>query len=209
MLPTEYAPKSFADLIGPAAKLGKIVSGKISRIKVAKPTSTKLMFYGAPGTGKSSLAQLAAIALAGDELAIERLSGLTVNVDLVKRWMQSASCGSLFGDWQVKVVEEMDRIPAAAQDLLLHYMDVLPAGAAFIGTSNLQLDLLQDRFQTRMQTWKVDGPDTDEIAEFILNRWPEIPEHTARMIAVGSGGNMRAALLDTESQLDAQMAIAA
>ena len=208
-IPSNWKPATFANLIGPAAQVGRIVDAKIKRIKAEKPGAFKVMFYGPPGSGKTSLAQITAEALAGSELAIERISGLTVNVDLVKRWMNSVGCGGLFGDWQVKLVNEMDRIPSAAQDLLLEYLDVMPAGTGFIGTSNLQLDLLQERFQTRMQTWKILGASTEDIVALITKNWPEIPPATAGMIAVGSGGNVRAALLDTESQLDAQLAVAA
>jgi len=205
LAPNRFRPQSFADLIGPAAMLGRIMAGKIARIKADPDGLFKAMFYGAPGVGKTELARLVALALAGDKLAIEEVSGLEMNVDRVKHWIHSAGVGCLFGDWSVKGVHEMDRIPTAAQDLLLQYLDILPGKTAFIGTSNLQLDLLQERFQTRMQTWKVEGPSTEEIIDFIMARW-DIPRQVAAQIAVGCGGNVRAALLDTESQLDVQLA---
>ncbi len=203
--PTEFKATCFEDLIGPAAALGRVLQSKIARTKSSPTAILKTMLYGAPGVGKTELARLLAIALAGDRLAIEEVSGLQVNVDMVKHWLGSLGMGGLFGDWQVKVVHEMDRIPTAAQDLLLQYLDLLPAKCAFIGTSNLQLDLLQERFQTRMQTWKVEGPSTEEIMDFLTARW-NISRTIAGQIAVGCGGNVRAALLDTESHLDVQLA---
>jgi len=204
--PTQFKPAILADLIGPAAAVGRILESKILRLRADPGATLKAMFYGAPGVGKTELARLLAAALGNHPFAIEEVSGLRVNVELVKDWMSTAGVGALFGDWQVKVVHEMDRIPTAAQDLLLHYLDTLPPRRAFIGTSNLQMDLLQERFQTRMQTWKVEGPSTEEIIAFITDRWPIIPRQIAAQIAVGCGGNVRAALLDTESQLDVQLA---
>ena len=43
------------------------------------------------------LARLTAISLAGHPLAIEEVSALRVNVDLVKDWMNTARVGALFG----------------------------------------------------------------------------------------------------------------
>ena len=209
MIPTEFKPRTFADLIGPAHKVGVILDAKIRRIKAAKPTASKLLFYGEPGTGKSSLARLATEALAGHDYSIERVSGVKTNVELVNGWLRTLGTASLFGDWQIKLIEEMDRVTPAAQDLLLDYLDKLPHGCAVIGTSNSQLEGLQARFQTRFQTWQVDAPSTEEIAEFLRSKWPELSTQHASMIAVGSGGNVRAALLDAESQLDVQWALAA
>ncbi|MGN6643566.1 MAG: hypothetical protein ACTHKU_11270, partial [Verrucomicrobiota bacterium] len=73
---------------------------------------------------------------------------------------------------------------------------------AFIGTSNLDLNLLVARFQTRLQQFKVSAPDTDSITGF-LTKW-KLPKHIISEIAVGSGGNVRAALLDAQSILDAR-----
>ncbi len=111
--------------------------------------------------------------------------------------------GSLFGNWSVKVVNELDRCSREAQDLLLTYLDRLPPGRAFLGTSNLQLDLLTERFQTRFQAIKLLPPTTEELASFLTARWP-VPAATAAQIAVGSGGCVRAALADLESWLDQQ-----
>ena len=49
----------------------------------------------------------------------------------------------------MKIINDMDRCTRDAQDLLLSYLDRLPPGRAVIGTSNLQLDLLTESFQTR------------------------------------------------------------
>ena len=93
--------------------------------------------------------------------------------------------------------------PGELRTLLLTYLDRLPPGRAFLGTSNLQLDLLTERFQTRFQAIKLLPPTTEELAAFLSAHWA-VPSVTATQIAVGSGGCVRAALADLESYLDHQ-----
>jgi hypothetical protein len=81
----------------------------------------------------------------------------------------------------------------------------MPSDRAFLGTSNLQLDLLTERFQTRFQTWKITAPESDDIAAWLVRRW-RTPRKLAEQIAVGSGGCVRAALADLESALDLEAA---
>ena len=80
-------------------------------------------------------------------------------------------------------------------------LDKLRPGRAFIGTSNLQLDLLTERFQTRFQVWKIAAPDAEEIASWLVRRW-KAPKPIAHEIALGCRGCVRAALADLESAFD-------
>ena len=111
--------------------------------------------------------------------------------------------GLLAAAWGANIINEMDRCTRDAQDLILSYLDRLPAGRAVIGTSNLQLDLLTEPFQTRFQSIKLAAPSTEEIAAMLGRHWP-VDEATSLRIAVGSGGCVRAALADLESWLDAE-----
>ena len=125
-------------------------------------------------------------------------------MDVVREWMRALPYGSLFSPWSVRIVNELDRCSREAQDLLLTYLDRLPQGRAFLGTSNLQMDLLTERFHTRFQAIKLLPPTTEELTEFLTSRWP-VPRPTATQIAVGSGGCVRAALADLESWLDQKL----
>jgi hypothetical protein len=99
----------------------------------------------------------------------------------------------------------LDRCSRDAQDILLTYLDKLPPGKALIGTSNLQLDLLTERFQTRFQSIKITTPTTEELAEFLCAHW-RVPRDVAARVAVGSGGCVRAALADLETWLEVKEA---
>ncbi|MBP7948898.1 MAG: ATP-binding protein [Verrucomicrobiales bacterium] len=163
----------------------------------------KLLLYGPPGVGKSSIADMVAAELSGSPLAVEEFNGKLVTVDTVKQWMAGLGMASLFGVYSVRIINEMDRCTRDAQDLLLSYLDRMPPGRAVIGTSNMQLDLLTERFQTRFQAIKLAAPSTADIAGMLRERWP-VDEPTALRIAVGSGGCVRAALADLETWLDAR-----
>ena len=199
--PMNWRPRSADDLIGQARRVAASQIGKAKRMAGDASATVKLLLYGPPGVGKTSVVELIAHELSGSSLAIEDYNGREVTVDLVREWMRALPYGSLFSSWSVKIVNEMDRCSREAQDLLLTYLDRLPPGRAFLGTSNLQLDLLTERFQTRFQAIKLMPPTTGELAELLCRNWP-VPGQTAVQIAVGSGGCVRAALADLESWLD-------
>jgi MoxR-like ATPase len=202
-----WRPRLAEDLIGQAKRVATAQVAKARRLSCDPSATMKLLLYGPPGVGKTSVVELVAMQLAGTALAIEDYNGREVTVDVVRQWMTQLPYGSLFAPWSVKIVNELDRCSREAQDLLLTYLDRLPPGRAFLGTSNLQLDLqldlLTERFQTRFQAIKLLPPSTEEQAEFLSTRWA-VPAVTASQIAVGSGGCVRAALADLESYLDQQ-----
>ena len=198
-----WKPPCPEDLIGHARRVARAQVSKARRLAAADPptASMKLLLYGPPGVGMTIVVEMLARELTGSPLAVESFNGRELTVDLVREWMKNLAYGNLFSRWSVRIVNELDRCSREAQDLLLTYMDRLPPGRALMGTSNLQLDLLTERFQTRFQSVKLLPPATEELAEILASRWL-VPGQVAIQIAVGSGGCVRAALADLESWLD-------
>jgi replication-associated recombination protein RarA len=201
--PLAWRPDRPDDLCGPAATVARRLVAKARKLHSNPAVPVKILLYGPPGVGKTSIADMVAGELAGTRFAVEEFNGKLVTVELVKQWMGGLCAGSLFGVYSVRIINEMDRCSRDAQDLLLSYLDRLPPGRAVIGTSNLQLDLLTERFQTRFQSIKLAAPSTEEIASMLRRHWP-VDQATSLRIAVGSGGCVRAALADLETWLDAE-----
>ena len=198
-----WRPTCPDDLCGPAAAIASRLVAKARNLRSHPEVPVKILLYGPPGVGKTSVADMVAAELSGCPLAVEEFNGKLVTIDVVKQWMAGLGMSSLFGIYSVRIINEMDRCSRDAQDLLLSYLDRLPPDRAVIGTSNLQLDLLTERFQTRFQSIKLTAPSTGEIAAMLRHHWP-VDEPTSLRIAVGSGGCVRAALADLETWLDAE-----
>ena len=153
--------------------------------------------------GKTSLVNLIARTLASHPVAIEDVNGKEVGLELAREWTRSLAYGSIFGTWSVKVVNELDRCSKDAQDMLLTYLDRMKPGHAFLGTTNLDLSSLTERFQTRFQSVRLQPPDNAALAAlaaFLARRWGA-PISTTQMIAEGASGNVRAAMADLEMWL--------
>jgi replication-associated recombination protein RarA len=197
--PESYVPKSPSEFIGPAHELATILKGKAARL-AKEGGNAKLLLYGPPGVGKSRLALLFAANLTSHPVQVEIVNGRSVSVWLVDKWLDDARSLAAFGEWTVKIIDELDTCPPAAQDLLLTYLDRMAPQTAFIGTSNLDLNSLVERFHTRLQQFKVGCPDTEVINSF-LTKW-KLRRDDINRISVGCGGNVRAALLDAQSFMD-------
>ncbi len=63
--------------------------------------------------------------------------------------------------------------------------------------TNLDLDNLTERLQTRFLPIRLRPPDNEAIAAFLARRW-SVPIATTRMIAAGATGNVWAAMADLE-----------
>ena len=195
--PTCFVPSCPADFVGQAGKVAEVLLRKAERLRTNPDQPLKLLISGAPGIGKTSLVNLIARTLAHHPAAIEDVNGREVGLDLARDWTRHLGYGSIFGSWSIKVVNELDRCSKDAQDLLLTYLDRMKPGQAFLGTTNLDLGSLTERFQTRFQSVRLQAPENEVLAAFLARRWAA-PIGITRQIAEGSQGNVRAALADLE-----------
>ena len=195
--PTCFIPSCPADFVGQAGKVAEVLLRKAERLRTNPDQPLKLLISGAPGIGKTSLVNLIARTLARHPAAIEDVNGREVGLELARDWTRHLGYVSIFGSWSIKVVNELDRCSKDAQDLLLTYLDRMKPGQAFLGTTNLDLGSLTERFQTRFQSVRLQAPENEVLAAFLARRWPA-PITITRQIAEGSQGNIRAALADLE-----------
>lgn len=179
-------------LIGPARYIQKM----IGPMNTTAPL--KVLLYGPPGVGKTTLAEQLAASL-GNKFDIESENGRNMTIDVVREWQHSVHTSSMFGDWKVKIINEADVMPKASQDLMLTLLDELPPKRAIICTSNLNLSDMTERFRTRFIARNVEAPTQEEIANLLCERG--LPADQAAFIAVSCAGNVRAACLDADAWL--------
>ena len=197
VVPTCFVPSCPADFVGQAGKVAEVLLRKAERLRENPDQPLKLLVSGAPGIGKTSLVNLIARTLATHTAAIEDVNGREVGLNLAREWTRSLAHSSLFGAWSVKVVNELDCCSKDAQDMLLTYLDRMRPGHAFLGTTNLDVAGLTERFQTRFQSVRLQQPDNEALAAFLARRWGA-PIAITRQIAEGAKGNVRAAMADLE-----------
>ena len=195
--PTCFVPSCPADFVGQAGKVAEVLLRTAERLRTNPDQPLKLLISGAPGIGKTSLVNLIARTLASHPAAIEDVNGREVGLDVAREWTRSLAYASMFGPWSIKVVNELDRCSKDAQDMLLTYLDRMRPGHAFLGTTNLDLSSLTERFQTRFQSVRLQPPENEALAAFLARRWGA-PITITRQIAEGAKGNVRAAMADLE-----------
>ncbi len=207
MSPTKFRPQTPSEFIGSAAITAAELFLKAERLKQDEQGFFRACFYGPPGIGKSELALVIGNKLAGHTLAVEQINGQSLTVDKVREWNRSLCYRPLYGDWNVKVIDEIDKGSDAAQCELLTLLDKRLPRTAFIATTNLSLEQIPKRNISRMQLYKFKAVDTKELAQWLVMKW-QVPPTDAQKIAEANAGDVRGACNDTESFFD-RLAVAA
>ena len=157
---------------------------KAEHLRTNPDQPLKFPISGAPGIGKTSLVNMIARTLASHPASIEHVNDKEAGLELAREWTRSLAYGLIFGSWSVKVITEMDRCSKDAQNISLTSLDRMKPTHAFLGTTNLDLLSLTERFQTRFQAVLLQPPENEVLAAFLARRWLA-PIATTRMIATG------------------------
>ena len=115
-LAARMRPSTLDEVIGQKHILGE---GKLLRRVIEADRLTNVIFYGPPGCGKTTLAEVIARATSRDFV---RLSGILAGVADIRRICESAR-NSLGGKGTILFVDEIHRFNKSQQDVLLPYVE--------------------------------------------------------------------------------------
>jgi replication-associated recombination protein RarA len=199
-LPSQYHCQSVHDFIGPARAVAAHLEKKV-RLTAAQRPAMSYFLTGPSGVGKSDLALYLASLLGATKWTIYRKNGTSFRKEDVEEWSRVMHLKEMFG-YRVFQVEEADAASKDAQIALLTMLDDMPAGNAFIATTNKPLKDFEARLQRRYAFFEVQAPALQEIAQFLVQRFG-VAARMAEAFARGAvlGGNVGQALKDAEEWL--------
>lgn len=208
MKPTQYKPTSPMDFIGKTAKIAALLF-KNAENRVDCDTYEqdiiKWLFYGPAGTGKTALAMACASKLAGNPSYVAHLNGQSMSVDVVRSWRDANQQGVLPPYCFVVVVDEVDMASHAAFSEVRTFLDEMKSHMCFIATTNKTPEELEPQFQSRLKVYRFEPIPIETICTFMhKSDLLAVPEDIALEAAGRSDGNVRQAMIDAESMMEAK-----
>jgi len=196
--------------IGKTGIIHEVLRSKIPHLKnlaePSDPLERRFLFTGPPGLAKTDLARQFALELAGaggrSDLNLDFYMGTAVNVEVIRDWVRNACYRPLWGDLTIRFIDEIDTTPPAAVTELRGYLDTLPRSVIFLATTNKLVKDLAEPLQTRFKIWKFEPVQAPVLAAFLQTRFPQLAADTLHSIAAKAMGNVRAALIDADSEAD-------
>jgi MoxR-like ATPase len=191
--------------IGRTGIVDAVIRSKIPLIKsgqLSDPLERRFLFAGPPGVAKTDLARALALEIAGHPVNVEFKMGTQINVDLVRDWLRAAPYRPLFGEFFVKILDEVNKVPDVAITEVRQYFDELPRHCVVIATTNCAVNQLAEPLQTRFMVYKFQGVLISQVTDFLVVKFPDLPREVLSEIATQTAGNVRAALTDAASHRD-------
>ena len=162
-LAARMRPRTLDEIYGQDHILGE---GKLLRRAVEADRISSIILYGPPGCGKTSLAEV--IALATDR-RFERTSGVLANVAILRNILQAAETWKkIHKQDTILFIDEIHRFNKSQQDVLLPYVengDIILIGA----TTHNPFFFINTPLNSRSQIFQL-NPLSEESIKTVLHR---------------------------------------
>ncbi len=116
-LAARLRPESLEDYVGQEHLLGK---GRVLRRMIESDMISSMIFWGPPGVGKTTLAQIIAVSTRARFI---NFSAVTSGIRDIKEVMQQAEKNRQFGEKTIVFVDEIHRFNKAQQDAFLPFVE--------------------------------------------------------------------------------------
>ena len=143
----KYRPRSFSDVLGIPAQLPTLVGTDMNH----------LLFYGTPGTGKTTTAKIIISTLGAEELVLNASDerGIDVIREKVKTFAMTRTGN---GKFKIVHLDEADMLTKDAQNSLRNLMETYADNCRFILTCN-HINKIEPAIQSRCAVFEYKMPD--------------------------------------------------
>jgi putative ATPase len=191
-------PRALDEFVGQQHIVGK---GKILRTAIESGNLPSIIFWGPPGSGKTTLARIIANTF---DAEFVHISGATGGVDEIRKTVEKARSGARLGIKTIIFVDEIHRFNKAQQDRLLPSVE--DGTIIFIGatTENPSFEV-NSALLSRARVFVLNALEPEDIEQVIKKALEDktrglgshkikITPKTIRMLADMSNGDARVAL---------------
>ena len=200
-LAARLRPRTLDDYVGQSHLVGE---GKALRRLIEQDRISSMIFWGPPGVGKTTLANIIANHTKASFL---NYSAVVSGIKEIKTVMEKAEENRAFGGRTIVFVDEIHRFNKAQQDAFLPFVErgtIILIGAT---TENPSFEI-NGALLSRCRVFVLKGLETGDIVKLLTNALKNpkgfgdqditIPEDIVEAIALFSNGDARAALSTLE-----------
>lgn len=192
----KYRPRKIADFVGIAEP--KAAMGALAR----SPYASAWLLTGAPGLGKTTIAQALFEMIGGQQ---QHIPARMCDLETVQRVTESCNYVPLMGGFNLVLCDEIDKASMPAQSAWLSTLDStrMPPDTIFVFTSN-NLEKLEERFVSRCRHLEFTAPNDEDLRLFLARVWASETRASSPDLAAiveKAKGNVRNALMLLEVKL--------